>query len=430
MSHAKLAGETFLSSVLDFMLDAACVVDRDGRFVFVSAAGQRIFGYAPVEMLGRPILDFVHPEDRARTLQAVDEIISLGPKPHFENRYIRKDGTVVHIMWSAPWSEVDQVRVAVARDVTHQRRAEQLQSALQGIVEAAEGTTPLAVLMARAHDSVHRTLAVTRFEVRLHEEGQVHPVAADVEANAIAQQVQRARRTIRRERDGHEWLGMILDRRDVVLGSLVVRGAQGQRYSDYDLALLHDVAARVASIVERQRAALGLQRAARHDPLTDLPNRLLLGERMQTALVRAQQDGTKVAVLYLDLDRFKEVNDELGHAVGDQLLQEVARRLKSCVRDSDTVARIGGDEFVVLLCHLRVTDHALVVAEKIRAALSRPYSLSGNTVRITPSIGVASYPEHGAAEAELLARADAAMYRSKRDGGNRASKSAAGVPEA
>ena len=102
----------------DLLLDAVCVVDREGYFLFVSAASEQIFGYTPEEMIGRPFTDFVYPGDRERTLQAVNEILDGVLKPHFENRYVRKDGKIAHIMWSARWSEAEQIRVAVARDVT------------------------------------------------------------------------------------------------------------------------------------------------------------------------------------------------------------------------------------------------------------------------------------------------------------------------
>ena len=119
-----------LSNFVDLMLDAVCVVDPQGRFVFVSAACERIFGYTPEEMIGRAMMDMVLPEDRARTLHAASEIIGGQPKPHFENRYVRKDGQIVHIMWSARWSEVDQLQIGVARDITERKQSELVQAAL------------------------------------------------------------------------------------------------------------------------------------------------------------------------------------------------------------------------------------------------------------------------------------------------------------
>ena len=140
--------------------------------------------------------------------------------------------------------------------------------------------------------------------------------------------------------------------------------------------------------------------------------------RTKVALSQALRARQLCAVLFLDLDKFKSINDTLGHAVGDELLIEVARRLKAQVRDSDTVARIGGDEFVVILPSLKSREDAEMIAEKIRASLAAPYGLNGHAVDTTPSIGVALYPQHGS-DAELLLKcADAAMYQVKQAGRN------------
>lgn len=122
-----------LASFIDLLLDAVCAVDVEGRFVFVSAACERIFGYTPDELVGRRMIELVHPADRARTLQAADRIMAGEPMPNFENRYLRKDGQVAHILWSARWSEVDQLRIAVARDITERKQAESRQAALYAI---------------------------------------------------------------------------------------------------------------------------------------------------------------------------------------------------------------------------------------------------------------------------------------------------------
>lgn len=133
----KTTGDAPPINVLDLLLDAICVVDPEGRFVSVSGACERIFGYTPQEMVGRPMIELVFHEDRERTLRAVDKIMDGYLQRHFENRYVRKDGRLVHIMWSARWSETDQVRVAVARDITDRPRAEAAQDAPAALAEAA-----------------------------------------------------------------------------------------------------------------------------------------------------------------------------------------------------------------------------------------------------------------------------------------------------
>ena len=153
--------------------------------------------------------------------------------------------------------------------------------------------------------------------------------------------------------------------------------------------------------------------SAQHDSLTDLPNRLLLQDRLSQALLSAKRHGTVLAVLYLDLDRFKHVNDSLGHPAGDQLLQAVARRLIECVRASDTVCRLGGDEFVIVLSEIAHAKDAAVCAEKLLHALREPIAIDGLDIHISSSIGIAIFPGDGAEAEVLLRNADSAMYAAK-----------------
>lgn len=173
-------------------------------------------------------------------------------------------------------------------------------------------------------------------------------------------------------------------------------------------------------VTERKEAEETIRHQATHDSLTGLPNRRLFSDRLRTALYQSQREATLTAVLFADLDRFKLVNDGLGHAVGDQLLQRVANRLGECVRDGDTVARRGGDEFTVLLNSLVNTDAAADTAERIIAALERPFTIQGHTVHIGTSVGIAVFPDDGATPEDLIRRADIAMYRAKTDGRGRA----------
>jgi len=169
-------------------------------------------------------------------------------------------------------------------------------------------------------------------------------------------------------------------------------------------------------VSERKAAQEKIHYMAMHDLLTGLPNRMLLNDRLQQALVAARRDEGRVALMFLDLDKFKQINDTLGHDVGDQLLQQAAARMQECVRESDTVARIGGDEFIVLLRAVVDAHDAMVVAEKIRAALNRPFELMPHKLAISCSIGIALYPEHGNDGIELSKHADIAMYQAKEYG--------------
>jgi diguanylate cyclase (GGDEF)-like protein/PAS domain S-box-containing protein len=175
--------------------------------------------------------------------------------------------------------------------------------------------------------------------------------------------------------------------------------------------VFHDVSASRA--VTQKMAHL-----AEHDFLTDLPNRMLLGDRVAGAIALARRHGKQRAVLFLDLDGFKKINDSLGHAVGDNLLQSVAQRLVACVRGSDTVSRQGGDEFVVLLSEIERAEDAAVSAEKMLAALAAPHNIAGKDFRITATIGISIYPDDGRDADTLIKRADTAMYHAKKDGRN------------
>jgi diguanylate cyclase (GGDEF)-like protein/PAS domain S-box-containing protein len=164
--------------------------------------------------------------------------------------------------------------------------------------------------------------------------------------------------------------------------------------------------------------SLRMSYLAQHDSLTDLPNRILLNDRLAQAMSLAQRRQQKLAVLFLDLDHFKHINDSLGHGIGDRLLTNVAKRLHDCVRGSDTVSRQGGDEFVVLLSQVAHERDAGVTAEKILQALSEPYHIDEHDIHITASIGIVTYPDDGADPETLLKNVDFAMYQAKDTGRN------------
>ena len=171
--------------------------------------------------------------------------------------------------------------------------------------------------------------------------------------------------------------------------------------------------------VERKRTELELVRLAHYDQLTSLPNRTLLRERVEHALGRAMRAGTGVATLVLDMDRFKEINDTLGHDVGDKLLVEVAKRIRSAVRDQDTVARLGGDEFAVVLEGVSEAKEVLPVIERIIDRLADLTTIGGHEINSSTSVGIAMYPENGSNLSELLRAADLAMYQAKSSGRGR-----------
>ena len=181
--------------------------------------------------------------------------------------------------------------------------------------------------------------------------------------------------------------------------------------------LIYRMNRRLARALDESRAAEArIRHLATHDPLTDLPNRTLFSDRLAQALAHARRDRQQLAVLFIDMDNFKPVNDAHGHDVGDHLLQEMAQRLRAGLRESDTVARMGGDEFIVLVRNVTDGPAALAVAGKLAEAIARPFVIDGHRFAISASIGVALYPAHGERDTELLRHADEAMYAAKQSG--------------
>ncbi|WFM70676.1 diguanylate cyclase [Halomonas sp. CKK8] len=211
----------------------------------------------------------------------------------------------------------------------------------------------------------------------------------------------------------------------LALDGVLVRQDGSKLAIEDSAAPIHDREGRVTGAVivfhDASQSQVMLERMAhlaQHDALTGLPNRALLTERLSRALGLARRHRHLVALLYLDLDAFKPINDSFGHAVGDSLLQAVASRVQECMRDIDTVCRQGGDEFVILLAEIRRPEDATRVAEKLLAVLGRPYCIHGNQLLVTLSIGISLYPDDADDADALMHNADTAMYHAKRNGRN------------
>ncbi len=429
---------------VDLLLDAVCVVDSEGRFVFVSAACEHIFGYRPDEMVGTMMIDMVAPDDRARTLEAARQIMDGQSKPHFENCYLRKDGSRVHILWSARWSQPDQVRIAVAHDITERKRSEALQAALYAISEAVHTAIDLSSLYPQIHTIIDNLLPAHGFTIALFDEARVSlgfpyhahgpdPESANAAAahHALCEYVSRTGEPLLLRRSSPAtvpeglrgaaaqvapcWLGLPLKSGNRVIGALaVMERFDSPCYTERDQELLQFVSNQIATAIERKRLHSELRHMAQHDALTGLPNRMLLLDRLESAVARSRRNLRGFSLLYVDLDKFKSINDLHGHEIGDKLLQEVAHRINRCVRDVDTVARLGGDEFVVLLDGASEQGDAERVAEKICAVSNDPIEIRDLRLSIAPSIGIAIYPHHGDTAQQLLKFADDAMYRMKK----------------
>jgi diguanylate cyclase (GGDEF)-like protein/PAS domain S-box-containing protein len=206
-------------------------------------------------------------------------------------------------------------------------------------------------------------------------------------------------------------------------GTVLIRRDGKEAPIEDSAAPIHDLNGQIAGAVivfhdisAAQAMRMKMAHLAHHDFLTDLPNRVLLNDRITQAIALAKRRGTHLAVLFLDLDNFKRINDSLGHETGDKLLQSVALRLRACVRGSDTVSRLGGDEFVVLVTEDKYAEDAALTADKIRVALAAPHAIDKHELHVTTSIGISIYPTDGGDTETLIKNADTAMYHAKEKG--------------
>ncbi|WP_339768084.1 diguanylate cyclase [uncultured Paraglaciecola sp.] len=436
--------QQLLPKFLDLLLDAVCVVDTQGRFVFVNAASERIFGYTSSELLGTSMIDLVYPDDRERTISTAQKVMNGQPVPHFENRYIHKNGHLVDIMWSASWSATEGMRLAVARDITQVRRAERLQKALYDISEAAHTAANLTTLYRHIHQIITTLLPAQSFCVTLYHSNNnevVFPYYVDqlqrsyhsrelVEDEPLAKVILGGKPLLihgplsgasssqlpPNKLNGLDWLGIPLISADSVIGALVLQhSTDSGDYSEQSEQLLHFVSVQIANAITRKQTETRLLHLANHDALTNLANRSLFNVRFDFALKQAQRENQQMALLYIDLDKFKMINDTLGHEVGDGVLVEFSQRLVAGIRYSDTAGRMGGDEFTLLLVNIHGQRDVELVADKLNESIEKPMIIRGHTINITASIGLAIYPFDGINREQLSSAADTDMYRQKND---------------
>jgi diguanylate cyclase (GGDEF)-like protein/PAS domain S-box-containing protein len=391
-------------------------VDAQGCFTFVNdAASRRIYGYSAEEMIGRPFVELMSQEQAEKDLKVFEEIKAGASAFNYRTVHVRKDGSPVHLSFNAVVEhsvsgEVlgttgtardvsDLVRYAAELERSEERYRLLFENATEPIGVAQDGKIVFfnrAVMEATGYDAdeiralpfvdlIHpddRAMVVDRHLRRL--KGDVFPSTYVL-------------RTVRKD-------GGI---RSMNLSgvSIVWEGRPAT------LNFFSDITARVTAEAE-------LEFQAYHDPLTGLPNRTLFADRLDLALARARRHNEPIAVLYADLDHLKRVNDTLGHTVGDLLLKEAAHRFRSMVREVDTVARFGGDEFVILLGRVKDGTVAARVAEKLVARMNEPMEVGGHTLRVTTSVGVSSWPGDGDDAETLVKNADNALYQAKEQGRN------------
>ncbi|MDQ3160997.1 MAG: diguanylate cyclase, partial [Pseudomonadota bacterium] len=415
----------------------------------------RIYGVPPATHYPtyEDFLDRTHPEDRAG-LEALVTQAMLDRKPFSgESRIVRPDGEVRTIFGQSEVLVDDRGSLTgmagACLDITLRKQEEQLEQDRSLILEQVAQNRPLQEILSRIARMLEIQIPGSRISVLLLKDGRLCTGAAPHLPQAYSDLLDGlpigpvagscGTAMFRRETvivediatdplwDGYRelalphglracWSMPIPSNRGDVLGSFAVYRDQPSRPSTRDLEFM-GMATRLAAVaIEHRLLTDQLEHQAHHDALTGLPNRLLFQDRLNQALAQAERKKLQVAVLYMDLDRFKNINDMLGHASGDELLRQACHRLQACIRKTDTLARLGGDEFTVVLSELNDPQHAMRVATKLIDAMRAPFQMDQHELFVTLSLGISIYPDDGLDSETLMANADAAMYRAKETG--------------
>ncbi len=394
----------------------AIVISRlsDGVYLEVNEAWTRLHGYTKEEALGKSSLDlnvWVEPESR---LRLVNMLAEGGAVQQFDFKFRRKSGEVALALMSAEVIELrgEKCLLSLLSDVTERRQAmEQLRESerrFADVVDAAGEyvweTDPTGHYI-YVSERIERVLGYTAAEMIGKEAYDFMPAEEIERLELWFNNRQNPGTPIR----NLEYISITKDGKEIwqQVSGVPIFDAAGERIGFRGTGM---------DITERKLAEQRIEELATRDALTQLPNRRLLTDRLSQGILSAQRSGGLVAVLFVDLDRFKTINDSLGHAAGDELLRMVAGRLQQLMRKGDTLARIGGDEFVVVLEALRVPEDAGAVAQKIIATLSEPYLIAGNTLTTSASVGISVFPGDAPDGPTLVRNADMAMYFAKEHG--------------
>jgi diguanylate cyclase (GGDEF)-like protein/PAS domain S-box-containing protein len=430
------ASEIRKGLILDSAQDCIVTADHEGRVIEFNAAARRVFGYSRSEILGREVADtIVPPSVRDELRRRLRDFVHTGDSADLgrrrETTAMRSDGSLVpvEVVVVPAYVKGRVILTAYIRDLTAKRRAERLDAARQGVTQALTAALSLAEAAPAVLDAVAQGLEYE--EARLWVVEGSPPtltLAGNSSDTALPAQGGPDEDLARQAMSGEPaWDGPVGAARGLavpvvvagdVLAVLEVRSPRARPRDESGVALLTEVGSQLALFLRRQRAEADLQRFARYDSLTGLPNRSFFLDTLDRTLSRAGRQRARVALIFLDLDGFKAVNDGLGHAAGDVVLQTMAERLRAGTRSSDLVARIGGDEFTVLVQNLARADDAALVARGLLERLARPCVLEEQEVTLSASAGISVYPEDGTDADSLLRHSDLAMYRAKQEGKN------------
>ncbi|GGL01678.1 putative bifunctional diguanylate cyclase/phosphodiesterase [Deinococcus radiotolerans] len=427
-SATQPGGAGLAEAVLEITDTLVVVLDPQGRVVRFNPAAERLSGFRFEELRGEVLWPFVLPEPEVEGVMQAFGALTAGDYPNrHENHWRTRSGELRYILWSntALLDARGRVALVVATgvDVTPERaerRARQeseerfralFEQLADGVVLIDPNDPHVPWRIVDCNDAFGRMNGYARSELIGQSIDLLHPYPMMAEDGPDLLVWLREERHVRGE-------GSHLHRDGTVFpiesaSSVVTVGGR-------ELILGQDRDVRERRRTEEQLRTLAAQLAheSQHDALTGLPNRALLLDRLQVELRRLERDERALAVIALNLDGFRRVNDALGHAVGDEVLREVARRLRDAVRPADTVARLGGDEFLVLLPDVGGRAEALSVARRLQATLSRPVHVDGQPVNVRCSVGVAVSPPDSSLPANLLRQADLAMTQARREGKN------------
>ena len=379
------------AAVLEGLPDAVVAAARDGRIVFVNALAEELFGYPRHELLGQPVYVLWPERVRDRYTRNMELYFATEHPLRFSTAAwgLRRDGSefIGEMSWGIVETSAGQLLLAVGRDISEQRAAEARLRAVAAMGERALAGADPADIAFEAIERLRKLLPVAAAEVRLSGGASLATYGPDPEAG----------------------LRFAIGTGDELLV------APTRPLAEEELSFVRAVAHTLATALARLRDEERMRHEAVHDPLTGLANRTLLRDRLEHALARSERETGATAVLFVDLDNFKRVNDEHGHAAGDAALVELGRRLQTAVRPGDTIARMGGDEFVAL-CEDVSEETALAVARRLLEAIRMPFTSGGVEHQLSASIGIAL--GHSDPDA-LLASADAATYHAKSAGRGR-----------
>ncbi|MGN2391502.1 EAL domain-containing protein [Pelomicrobium sp. G1] len=413
MQQALRESEKTFISAFEYAAIGMALVSPEGRWLKVNRSLCEVVGYSEAELLTRTFQDITHPDDLETDLQYVRQMLAGEIQTYqMEKRYLHKQGHVIWVLLSVSLvrNEVGEPLYFISQmqNITQRKKTEAELTRLAAILEQTPDFVATAAPDGRVlyfNRAARRLLGVGEQEdvskIRIQD---THPEWA----SKIVLEEGIPTASVEGTWEG-ETAFLSRDGREILVSQVILahKGMEGK--IEYLSTIARDIS-------EQKAQAAKIEQLAFYDPLTGLPNRALFLDRLQQALASGKRHRQRLALLFLDLDRFKEINDTQGHAIGDRVLVEAARRFQATVRGGETLARLGGDEFVVIAIGADQSAAALI-AERLQKALSEPLAINGRRFTLKVSIGIAVFPEDGRTPEELRKNADIAMYRAKTSGG-------------